>query len=293
MKNAVKGSVDIGLGVEVSPVGDSKANGEVERAIKTVQGQVRTLKSALEEHYKTTFSEEHVMLPWLIAYASSLVNKFSIGEDGKTGHERARGRKFNRPLPEFGECVMFAKALPKKNYNKLEAQWESGVFLGINDLSQELIMGTSEGAIKATEFRHKGSEEESWNFDEMNNVKGLPWQPDPNTAGMEVKARIILPMEAPMAERINVETKPTIVRGVALKKAEYLAMGATPNCNGCKAIARGDLEHKPHSQECRERAVEWLKRQDDERVQARLTAAQMRQEAHKREEESKRKKEEE
>ena len=64
-------------------MGDSKANGGVERAIKTVQGHVRTLESALEEHYKTTFNEEHVMLPRLIAYATSLVNKFTIGEDGK------------------------------------------------------------------------------------------------------------------------------------------------------------------------------------------------------------------
>ena len=72
-----------------------------------------------------------------------------------------------------------------------------------------------------------------------------------------------------------------------------MAMGPTPNCNGCKAIARGDPDHKPHSQECRERVVEWLKRQDDERVQARLTAAQMRQEAQRREVEDKRRKEEE
>ena len=40
------------MGVEVSPVGDSEANEEIERAIKTVQGQVRTLKSALDGHYK-------------------------------------------------------------------------------------------------------------------------------------------------------------------------------------------------------------------------------------------------
>ena len=85
----------------------------------------RTLKSALEEHYKTTFNEDHVMLPWLFAYASSLVNKITVGEDGKTGHQRARGRKFSKPFPEFGECVMFAGTLPKKDYNKLEAQWES------------------------------------------------------------------------------------------------------------------------------------------------------------------------
>ena len=37
LKNAVKNVSDLNLGVEVSPVGDSKANGEIERAIKTVQ----------------------------------------------------------------------------------------------------------------------------------------------------------------------------------------------------------------------------------------------------------------
>ena len=44
LKEAVKNSVKFSLGVEVSPVGDSRANGEIERAIKTVQGQVRTLR---------------------------------------------------------------------------------------------------------------------------------------------------------------------------------------------------------------------------------------------------------
>ena len=83
----------------------------------------------------------------------------------------------------------------------------------------------------------------------MNKVKGLPWQPDPKTVGMEVKARIILPMEAPAPERSQVETKPTIMRVVAVKRAEYMAMGATPGCNGCRAIVRGDVDHKPHSQE--------------------------------------------
>ena len=61
LKEAVKNSPELNFGVEVSPVGDSKANGEVERASKTVQGQVRTLKSALDEHYKTDFGENHVL----------------------------------------------------------------------------------------------------------------------------------------------------------------------------------------------------------------------------------------
>ena len=64
-----------------------------------------------------------------------------------------------------------------------------------------------------------------------------------------------------------------------MKRSEYLAMGPTPNCYGRKAILRGDVHHKPHSPECRERVLEWLKRQDDVNIQTRLTSAQMRQEA--------------
>ena len=112
LKDAVKNSVDLNLGVEVSPVGDSRANGEIERAIKTVQGQVRTLKSALDEHYKTEFNEDHVLLPRLIAYAASLISKFTSGEGGKTAHVRARGRQFSKALPEFGECILYAKYTP-------------------------------------------------------------------------------------------------------------------------------------------------------------------------------------
>ena len=41
-----------------------------------------------------------------------LTEEFTIGEYGKTAHERAHGRKFSKRLPEFGECVMYAKYLP-------------------------------------------------------------------------------------------------------------------------------------------------------------------------------------
>ena len=127
--------------------------------------------------------------------------------------------------------------------------------MGIDDSSQELIIGTANGVIKSPEFRHKGSEEEMWNFEEVNRVQGLPWQPDPNTAGMDVKPRVFMPMEVPVNQEGEVDTKPIIARGVAVKKAEYLAMGPTPGCYGCKAIVRGGAHHKPHNHECRQRAL--------------------------------------
>ena len=94
LKGAVKSSCDVSMGVEVSPMGGSQANGDVERAIQTVQGQVRTMKSALDGRYKTELGENHVIIPWLVSYASSVMNKFTTDIGGKTAHERCRGRRF-------------------------------------------------------------------------------------------------------------------------------------------------------------------------------------------------------
>ena len=73
-------------------------------------------------------------------------------------------------------------------------------------------------------------------MEEVEKLQGLPWQPDPNTMGMEVQSRIVLPMDMPITEKTEVNAKPVIARGIAVKKSEYLAMGPTPGCYGCKSI---------------------------------------------------------
>ena len=59
---------------ETSPVAESKANGEVERYVQAVQGQVRTLKMSLETRCKMKFEGGHDVIPWLIMCAAMLLN---------------------------------------------------------------------------------------------------------------------------------------------------------------------------------------------------------------------------
>ena len=61
---------------------------------------------------------------------------------------------------------------------------------------------------------------------------------------MDVKPRAFMPIKAHVTESGEVDAKPIIARGVAVKKAEYMAMGPTPGCYGCRAILRGDGHHK-------------------------------------------------
>ena len=125
---------------EKSPVGDSKSNGLVERANREVEGQVRTMASALEGKLGRKIPADSSVLPWLVLHSVTLLRQFSVGKDGKTPHQRLRGRKSKRQLLEFGETVHFMPldALDKPNTDSI---YIDGVWLGLR-------MGTEESSGK-------------------------------------------------------------------------------------------------------------------------------------------------
>ena len=89
---------DIELQPEESPVGESKSNGEIERAIQTIQGQVGALKLGLESRYQRKILEDHPIWPWAVMYAAILINICLVGDDGRTSYERKKGRRFKRGI---------------------------------------------------------------------------------------------------------------------------------------------------------------------------------------------------
>ncbi len=68
------------------------------------------------------------------------MNRYQVGIDGKTAHERLRGRKFRRDIAVFGEGVLYpmSESVGKDKYN---SRWEEGVVVGIREESGELIVG--------------------------------------------------------------------------------------------------------------------------------------------------------
>ena len=115
--------------------------------MQTVQGQVRTLKMALETRYKRNIGEAHDILPWLIMYAAMLINICSVGGHGKMAYERRRGRPFKREVPEFAESVWYLKP-GSAGKEKLDERLGDGIYLGIIEESSEFYIGTKEGIIK-------------------------------------------------------------------------------------------------------------------------------------------------
>ena len=74
----------------------SQSNGFVERAVQSVEGQIRVLKDALEARVGCVLTGPRAgepVLSWLVEYASVLLNRYEVAKDGKTAYERLRGKK--------------------------------------------------------------------------------------------------------------------------------------------------------------------------------------------------------
>ena len=92
--------------IENSPPSDSKANGLAERAVRSIEEQVRVLKIAFEANTGAELGVSHPGMAWLIEHAADCLNKGLVGADGRTGFERVRMRPYHGDLYEFGSVVM-------------------------------------------------------------------------------------------------------------------------------------------------------------------------------------------
>jgi hypothetical protein len=159
---------------EHSPVGASASNGVVERAIQSVQAQVRVLKLALEDKWKAEIPTQHAIMPWMVEYAAFLLNRFEVGHDGKTSYERLKGKTAKNVGVEFGEAVHWKVSQSGGALGKLSSSWRHGVFLGIRGKSGEIIVADGEGVWKTRAIQCK-SQDERWDPKNAEMVITVPW----------------------------------------------------------------------------------------------------------------------
>ena len=162
--------------VESSPVGSSGSNGVVERAIRSVEQQVRVMKDALEQRTGLKFTPRHPAMTWITEYASHLLNRFEVGHDGKTAYERCKGKKAKTLGIEFGEAILWKRQAIGGALAKMSCLWEDGVYLGVRGASGEIVVGDKNGVWKTRSVQRKPLSQR-WAegvVEEM--VKHVPWR---------------------------------------------------------------------------------------------------------------------
>ena len=88
LKSAVKRELELEVSFEESPVGEHQSNGAVENATKRVQGQIRTVRDALESRIGERVKGGDNVFTWLVRNAAASMNRYQVGSDGRTPHER-------------------------------------------------------------------------------------------------------------------------------------------------------------------------------------------------------------
>ena len=273
LKSAVKEASKLNIILEESKTGDSPSNGAVEVAVRETKRQCRCMKSSLEEQLGKEVGEKHPILSWLARHANFLMSRYRIGPDGRTGHERARGKKWRRPVVAFGERIWFR---PLKSYMKgqsdLESRLLTGRYVGTHGRNGDVLVMTSDGVLKGGSVKRMPSQER-WDPSDLDGLRGTPWNLRPKLA--EDVDSLPVRIDLPAAEgRLTPEPaqRDGAPRNLYVTKKDVEGH-YTAGCPGCIAIQVG-LPARSHNSECRTAVEQRLN--ETELGRARVERAQKR-----------------
>ena len=120
---------DLPTVLEHPPPSDSKAKGYAERGVRSVEEQVRALKTAFQSSIRVILDVQSFRFAWFVEHAADTLNKGLVGQDGCTPYERVRGRRYGGLLYEFGQVVL-SKIPGKPEGGVIAPRWIKGIWLG-------------------------------------------------------------------------------------------------------------------------------------------------------------------
>ena len=142
--------------IRSSPRRSHQSNGGVESYQKQLQGQIRTILAAMQEHTQYRPSEDNALMRWIVRHATWLIPRFR-GSEVQSPFYRAMGGPYRGKLVEFGETVLtHLPEVGKGSGNpapNLADRWKSGVWLGKSDLTDEHLVRTDDGVVYARSVR--------------------------------------------------------------------------------------------------------------------------------------------
>ncbi len=275
------------------PAYNPQSNGPCEKAVQDVTGQLRKVKLALEARLKIAIDDDLPIIQWALEHAVFLLNKLSVGHDGMTACERLTGRKWRRPLVEFGEIVLAKLALRrtgrgkvKQQKKKLAARTIEGVWVGqIARTGEHLIIKPNGDAVRCRTIRRVPIEHR-WNPERVLLIRATPRLPAPSSKRPEeIEPKIVdeeehlkvgesshvykpaesqdpnsgASLELPQGRHRGSEIREFRINDRLLEK-----YGFSSNCPGCEHKASGLPGHALHTNPCRSRFRNLMEADEDD-----------------------------
>ena len=156
------------------PAYNPESNGPIEKGVQDVDGQTRCTKLALEARLGTKVKASSPIMEWGVQHSGFVTSRFAVGHDGKVPWERLGGRKWNRPLVEFGEQVpgkLARQRMDRKDRGrnttakrKLTSRWTTGTWVGVIERTGEhvIVLAGSGNAVRVRTIK-RVVEKARWN----------------------------------------------------------------------------------------------------------------------------------
>eukprot|EP00959_Pyramimonas_sp_CCMP1952_P456754 9473684-Pyramimonas_sp.AAC.1 len=201
-----------------------------------------------------------------------------IGTDGKTAEMRRTGRRWRKPLAQFGEKVWFRR-IGEDGGSSYASRMTQGRFVGHHDRTGATLCMTGKGVVRGKSWTRQALED-AWDRAGWGDLCGTPWEMLAKETKLEKKVTADKDGKGePLPNPPGVERAPEVApRRFYVLTADIEAHGATPLCPGCESIAIHGRAKRAHSDECRERIRELLERSLEGR--ARMEAYRQRVAAH-------------
>ena len=248
--------------LENPPAHDPQANGEAERAVQEVKAQIRCVRLGLEARIGGPVDAGQPVMEWLIPHSSDLINRYLVGDDGRTAHYRIHEKMFTAKVYEFGEQVLALLKRKQQTARKtsLATRWKEATWVGFSTRTNEHIVVVNDGgpAIKVRTLRPR-PESERWSEEAINKIVATPDAPNPKDPSQtEPKGPRETDRKGARREgghelpEVPVRRDEGLVREFRITDKLIEKYGFTPGCPGCEAKIDGTTR-AGHTQACRRR----------------------------------------
>ena len=148
-----------------------------------------------------------------------------------------------------------------------EPRMLDGVFVGHHERTGASLFITPNGVARGMGI-HQTTPERRYDAKFLETCKGVPWALKPAQVTMDVPVgdASSVPTEEPMVVSLPVPK----TRKMYVLKSDVEKFGGTDACQGCVSVNFKGSATVPHTEECRNRMLELLAREDDERARERV-----------------------
>ena len=121
----------------------------------------------------------------------------------------------------------------------MESEEKEGLWLGHARSSNEVLIGTREGVVRAYSVKRQ-PEQDRWDGQLIKEMNGTPRQPDPNREGSAIQTRVNFDPPSPDEPQESITKKKELdIRRTRITQEHLRDHGYTGGFDGCRSKSAG------------------------------------------------------